>query len=296
MQATLIYNSNAGDDEPSSDDLLAGLRGAGYRVHKPTEEDLDRVLKDPSGLVVAAGGDGTVGAVATRLSGRGVPMAVLPLGTANNIGKTLGLEGPLEHLMAGLAAPRRRPFDIGLARGPWGETPFVEAVGAGLFAHTLASRASEEDKEPQKALQLLKETLSNYQAQDCEVTLDGEDLSGRYLLVEAMNIRSLGPNLELAPEADPGDGLLEVVLVSEGEREALAGYLKRRLAGEESPSGLAVRRGRHLQFRWRGPVHIDDDAWPEGDDETAKDGVVAVDISLQAQALELWLPGERAGS
>ena len=45
-----------------------------------------------------------------------------------------------------------------------------------------------------------------------KIIFDNRDLSGRYILLEAMNIHSVGPNFWLAPPADPGDGLLDLVI------------------------------------------------------------------------------------
>ncbi len=94
MRVTLIYNPGSGDDEqPAADQFLELIRAAGHVVsYRPWNSDeWHAALVDPGDLVAVAGGDGTVGAVAGRLVGRHVPIAVLPVGTANNISKTLGL-------------------------------------------------------------------------------------------------------------------------------------------------------------------------------------------------------------
>jgi diacylglycerol kinase family enzyme len=99
MDATLIYNPNAGRlDLVTPRQLEAGLGEAGYAVeYTPTKEvaDLDAALADPGEVVVAAGGDGTVRAAALRLIDREMSLAIVPMGTANNIARTLGIQGPL---------------------------------------------------------------------------------------------------------------------------------------------------------------------------------------------------------
>src|SRR5687768_4431875 len=97
MQATLIINPNSGGAEQvKPEELIQALQEAGYEpVLKATnsEEELDTALNGIRDLVVSAGGDGTFRAVATRLLGKKVFLTHLPLGTANNVGHSLGIEG-----------------------------------------------------------------------------------------------------------------------------------------------------------------------------------------------------------
>jgi diacylglycerol kinase (ATP) len=283
MRATLIYNGDPEEGDPTSDELKSRLQEIGFEVKVASKDTLEEALDDPSELVVSAGGDGTVGAVVRCLVGRNTVLAILPLGTANNVAKTLGLTAPMAELVAGLKNPRRCRLDVGLARGPFGERYFIEAVGLGLFARTLSERASEEDKEEKQALRRLMETLSGYRARDWKITLDGEDLSGRYLLVEAMNIKLIGPNLALAPDADPCDGLLDLVLVGEDGRDKLGAYMNGRLGGNGNTApDLGVRRGKGLIIELEDrPLHIDD--------ETEK-VFGTVTLELEHGAIELWLP------
>jgi hypothetical protein len=80
------------------------------------------VLDKRADLVAVAGGDGTVASVARRMVGRGIPVAVLPMGTANNIARSLGLlKKSFEELVEGWRDARRVPLDVGIVCGPWGE-------------------------------------------------------------------------------------------------------------------------------------------------------------------------------
>jgi len=93
VRVTLIHNPGAGKQDYDAKALLKLLRRAGHkpRYQSSKEKGWDRVLDKRAGLVVVAGGDGTVAGVARRMVGRGVPVAVLPDGTANNIARSLGL-------------------------------------------------------------------------------------------------------------------------------------------------------------------------------------------------------------
>ena len=59
-----------------------------------------------------------------------------------------------------------------------------------------------------------------------------------------MNIREVGPELALAPSADPGDGLLDVVLIADEHRDALRAHVEARLGGTHAElPDLNARRG-----------------------------------------------------
>ncbi len=71
--------------------------------------------------------------------GKHTPLAVLPMGTANNVANALGVaDRPLDQLIAGWNGARRMKFDVGAASGPWGSTYFIEGLGLGIFTETMA--------------------------------------------------------------------------------------------------------------------------------------------------------------
>jgi diacylglycerol kinase (ATP) len=91
MRIILIHNPKAGRDNHSKKDLMAALAKAGqHAIYQSTENDYKKPLKKPADLVLVAGGDGTVGKVGRELIDSGIPLSVLPLGTANNLARSLG--------------------------------------------------------------------------------------------------------------------------------------------------------------------------------------------------------------
>ncbi len=271
MQVTLIHNPGSGDDaQPEAEGLIALIRAAGHQVAYWSYDDDDwtTALEEPTELLAIAGGDGTIAAVAKRMIGRGIPMALLPLGTANNIGRTLGLaDVSLEQQVSGWHRARRTTFDVGLARGPWGAKYFLEGVGAGLFAQIMAEAQASPtlatldraDAKVDYALQMLKESVQGCSSLTVNSTLDGRDVSGSYVLFEVMNARCIGPNLYLAPHGHPGDGVFDVVLATEAERGLLQHHLSNWQNGLLQAPELPSYRGRNLKMQWTGyPLHIDD--------------------------------------
>lgn len=298
MKATLIYNENARSTGDHSVEILQeALLAAGYQpVYTPTpkEDDLDGVLAGAEGgLVVAAGGDGTVRAVARRLLGRNSPLAILPLGTANNIARNFNLTGDPLDILAALAHPFRCPFDVGQVQTPWGADYFLEALGFGFYADTLSAYGSNEEKSVLRAIGAFTRTLPSYQARKFNMALDGRDISGDYLLVEVLNTNAFGPRLKVAPRADSGDGLFEIVRIRAGAREGFLSYIASLLTEEldELPS-VETSTGRRLELQWTGfPIHVDGTLYPPltGDPAPLVDDPRIV-AEVLPHALELWLP------
>src|SRR5262245_17508619 len=125
MRVSLFYNEGAGDGI-SLERIVRALHRQRHQLVCIVEKDPEALIRGPSDLVVAAGGDGTVSAAARALAGRGVPLAILPLGTANNIARCLGTDGSIEQVIESWRTARRRPFDLGTVHGAWGREWFVE--------------------------------------------------------------------------------------------------------------------------------------------------------------------------
>ena len=298
MRITLIHNPAAGRQHAGDAAKLRkflSVAGHEVRYQSAKEDGWKGALKKPAELVVVAGGDGTVAKVTRRMVGRGVPVGVLPSGTANNIARALGLlERPFEELVRGWERPRRVKLDVGIAAGPWGERYFVESVGAGLFAGLLASgsrKKLKKGKSPvESGLRRLREAAQRCEALEISAALDGRDISGRYLLLEAVNLPYVGPNLHLAHDSQPGDGQFDVVLVSEEERGRLLYYLEHWQENRERLGMLPTRRGRRLQIEWTGfALHIDDKLRPKA---SAKPKEIAglVEARIDGDAVEFLLP------
>jgi diacylglycerol kinase family enzyme len=210
------------------------ITDAGHDLRRrSTKQDWKQLLDEPADLVVAAGGDGTVRRVALEAASRCLPFSAIPIGTANNIAKSLGLLGEAADLIETWSpSPRaEHPFDLGEVVAPWGTKRFVEGVGAGLVADLIsredevAADAKLLGRATDRALHLLSVLVREEPMHRWKIRADGRDLSGEYFSVEVLNTRFVGPNLPLAARAYPGDGLLDVVLLRKADREPLHGYL-----------------------------------------------------------------------
>lgn len=272
MRILLVHNSSAGDTAHNRDWLETLVRGAGHEVqYCAATEDWKSAIDDAqSDLIVAAGGDGTVADVARHLAGRGVPLGVLPLGTANNIAGALGIDSrPAPEIVAGWTEREPRPFDTGRAVGQGVHFRFVESVGLGLLAESIAEITEGDagyvdeldaaEARMDAAIEVLRRTLQQLTPTRVELELDGRRLAGEYLLVEIMNFGRAGPNLALAPGAIPDDGLFEIVVAEEQHRAALLADLPGYRRAQAVVAPLPVYRAAHVKMNCeRCRLHLDD--------------------------------------
>lgn len=297
MDIAFLHNESAGDEEYTRAELTAMMRAAGYR---PVHFELKSALKTPEVLnigdfVAVAGGDGSIRHTALHLLHRGRPIAPLPLGTANNIARSLGLKGTPEEIIGGWAAGHRRKFDVGIATGPWGRREFIEGAGVGLIARSIAviedidEASAREFKTREDKLHrdhcVFAALSYEVSALPLEFAYEGKEAGGRFLLLEVLNIGRAGPGLELAPEANPSDGWFDVVSAKESERAGLEDKLKDFLAGAHEVAALTAHRAREVRLVVpQCELRIDDDliSVPDG---------TKVAITIQPSALEFLLPG-----
>jgi diacylglycerol kinase family enzyme len=307
IKIILIHNPLAGKgQQPPRRELLKLIRAAGHKAEYQSskEKKWHKILQEPADIVAVAGGDGTVGKVARRLIGTPTPIAILPLGTANNIACSVGIANEnLKNIIAGWKNACGAHFDAGVAKGPWGSQHFIEGFGLGLFAETMfqldsskeksLKRAEHPDEEINAVLEILRKRLRDFKSADLRVRLDGKDLSGQYVLLEALNVRSIGPNLNLAPSATTNDGLLDIVAVPHAKRAELNKYLGNRVNGAEPALRLRRHRGKFLQIEWENsPVHIDDTRWPD-DHKEVKIKSHSITITVEPGALVFLIPSEK---
>ncbi|TXK51551.1 hypothetical protein FVR03_03205 [Pontibacter qinzhouensis] len=267
-RVTLLHNPGAGFEQYTPEELIHELKKKGYDVHYAStkEDDYEQYLHAPGELVIVAGGDGTVQKISKYLVGRDIPIGLLPLGTANNIATTLGIKGQPAEIIASWDLNRKKLFDVGILDGPKGRKYFVEAVGLGIFPKLIQKREKDDEEfdsreeELQDALEHQQEILEKASSFKATLQLDEEHLEDDYLLVEIMNIKFTGPNMDLAPKADPGDGWFDVVVVKEHERKKFSAYLDACLRGIENSDQFKVHRAKNIEVTTEcSHYHIDDD-------------------------------------
>jgi diacylglycerol kinase (ATP) len=267
MRISLLYNGAAGDDV-SLERIRSTVESQGHELARVVETaaDAQALVEERPDLIVAAGGDGTVSVAAQVLRGLGIPLAILPIGTANNVAKGLGIQGPIEKLIERWTGSDRRPFDLGVAHGEWGRRWFLESVGCGLISTVIA----ESDTRPvgsnapvgwklAHAVDWHRDALARLRPREYTISTDGTRVTGEFIMVEVLNVPSVGPNLELSADADPSDGLFCIVTAGEDDFEELFLYFQHRLEDRDHRLSLTTRRARQVEIVGCQDMHVDDE-------------------------------------
>lgn len=141
----VIFNANAGTilETGVTPETVAELFAAegidatiDADVERPLIERVEEAVAGPAEIVVAAGGDGTITAVAGRVVGTSKMLAILPLGTVNALARDLGIPPKLEDAVAGMRDWRPRHIDVGQVNGRM----FLHKVVAGFIPALAAGR------------------------------------------------------------------------------------------------------------------------------------------------------------
>jgi len=196
-------------------------------------------LHEGYSTVVAVGGDGTVNEVVNGLvdgsevgHGRVPPasLAVISRGTGCDLARTLGLRGPVETIRALAERQRTRTIDLGeltLERdGKREQRLFVNVAGLGFDGEVVegllkrANAGKEIGGTIPYLLQVVR-TIMRYRNKHVHAHIDDLELEGVFTAFFACNGKYLAGGMRIAPQADPADGLFDVVVLKPMSRPGL---------------------------------------------------------------------------
>lgn len=306
MEMRLIVNPHAGGGAARSKTAQlvglfqrAGLRcsvaeteGPGHGTELARKARIDGVSR-----IIAVGGDGTLNEIVqayvdeSGAPAAGPELALVPAGTGGDFCRTFRLDPDPERAVARILSAEPRPLDLGLVtlldHGGRPVTRVFANVGSFGISGAVARMTNDGGKWLGGRLAFYSATTRatfGYRNAPVSVWLDGEAFyRGKVYLVAAANAGYFGGGMNIAPGADPGDGLLNCVLVGDvGKLEAVVNTPLIYKGEHLKLDRVKTRTFKHLRAE---PWLTDDDVFVELDGETP--GKLPLDIRVLPGAVRL---------
>jgi len=258
--ALVVANPIAGrgKGEHAATELAEALRNAGIATElfltKARDDARVRVrCADPdTDLIVAVGGDGTIGEVMAGLMSDDISVGIMPMGTSNLLGLDLSLPRDVDSVLEVLLAGHTQRIDLSEVNG---HVSFL-CTGVGIDAATV--RALEKRRTgPISKLSYarpLLDCLWNFSKPKLSVEVDGKPIEGTFGLVVACNTIHYASYLKLARDRKLDDGLYEVYLFPSASGLSLLTYAIRGLLGRLPGGGCTMVRATSLRITSDEPV------------------------------------------
>lgn len=244
--------------------------------------------------IIVAGGDGTLNEVINGIANSPISVGIVPLGTGNVLACELGLKtGDVDGALDVVAQGKVREFDLGeaLPYGPAGPTQgrrFLLMAGFGFDAEvvrTVPPRAKGMFGRMAYAPTLIRESV-RYRPSIFRIVLANQTaLSIAAYNVVVCNCATYAPNLQIAPDARPGDGLLDVLIFESRPAMKLRflGWLSASLITRWAADPCAIHhRAKQVRIDSDPPVKMQLDGDVRGE--------TGVDIRVLPNALQLIVP------
>lgn len=291
----VVVNPAAGQDRPILGPMNTIFHQAGVDWDVSITKkagDAQRLTREAVAAGVDAvavyGGDGTVTEVASALVGTQVPLAIFPGGTANVMSVELGIPSDLAEAIALVCSDEHeiRQVDMGQVMG---DRKFLLRVGVGVEAEMVVGA----DREAKDRLGWLAYVVSGLNALrepqlvQYHLTLDGLQVERQGLTCIITNAGNLGlPGFSLSPIIDIGDGLLDVIVISQADLGSLLSVAASVVIGTENSRSVE-----HWQVR-QVSVVADPPQSVEGDGEDM--GQTPIEIEVLPRAVRIIVPRQDA--
>ena len=269
-------------------EVVAALKGHGLKVIDPGEENpkvFPEIIRAHAGKVDVAfvgGGDGTMNTVIAPLREIDCPLAPLPLGTANNFARNLGVPLSIESACEALAQGKPGAVDLGEVNGHY----FLNGAGLGIST-TINRDVHRELKRRWGILVYFVSTvrvLNRCHPFHAEIECDGQNRRLKVLQVTICNGRHYGAGLTIHPEARINDSFLDLFTLNVARWWQGLGLVPAALRGRlDRFKGGSMLKGREIKVTTRRPRSIDTDG-----EITTKTPAV---FKVLPNALKVIMPG-----
>jgi diacylglycerol kinase (ATP) len=223
--------------------------------------------------LVVVGGDGSVNEVVNGIAdAQGVELAVIPRGTGWDFVRTFDIPRNVDAAVDVALTGSVREIDLGAVTyrawsGEEARSVFANVASAGISG-AIAQRANESSKALGGKVSYYWATLAvffGWQTGEMRVTVDGESRNGKMIDAVVCNGRYLGGGMMMCPEAEPDDGVFDVLLIGDVTKRDLLLVLPKTYKGNHLPHPrLELLRGKVVSVESAEPLPIELDGEQPG--------------------------------
>lgn len=245
----VILNPVSGDGDPEL--IRAPLRHIlsqdRYKIYETNEDDSPtelarQAVADGYGWVAAAGGDGTVSAVADGLAGSDTPLVIIPAGTANGIAQGLGIPNDIEQACELLIAGQSTTMMLDAIKV--GDRHFLLQMGVGIEAATMENtpRGFKQVAGAFAYMTTAVREALRWEPHQFTLSVDGQERQIRASEIVIANLADIGVlNLQWNEEIRPNDGIIDIAIIRAESALDYAKVVARLVKGDPAMS-------EHIEF------------------------------------------------
>jgi len=207
-------------------------------------------------VIIAAGGDGTINEVATKVLKHNKILGILPLGSGNGLARFLNISKNLRYALSIINNFKIDEIDT----AEFNKKCFFNLAGMGFDAHLSSVFSKDKKRGLSGYIKLGFKEVFNYKAQTYNLNIDGTEYARKAFAISIANSSQYGNDVYIAPNASVKDGLLDVCIIKPFPiiKLPVLGYVM--LRGKAESSGMIeIIKGKNIKIirETAGAVHVD---------------------------------------
>jgi diacylglycerol kinase (ATP) len=207
-------------------------------------------------VIIAAGGDGTINEVATKVLKHQKILGILPLGSGNGLARFLSISKNLRYALSIINNFKIDEIDT----AEFNQKCFFNLAGMGFDAHLSSVFSKDKKRGLSGYVKLGFKEVFNYKAQTYHLNIDGTEYTRKAFAISIANSSQYGNDVYIAPNASVKDGLLDVCIIKPFPiiKLPVLGYVMLRGKAESSDM-IEIIKGKNIKIirEKEGAVHVD---------------------------------------